>query len=219
MKLQSKKSKTLTIVGIVVAAVVLIGLIIGAVILFGGNQSADDANPTDIVSITMAGYPKREYYVGEEFDSTGAKIQVLTHDMKYTRFVDHNQLTFSGFDSSVPADEQVITVTYKGFTTTFTVSIKAMPTDVPTVTGIEVFDFGTSITKSVWNENGPISLVRGSTLKLVYSDGTMSDPIYIDPTWVWGYQSVSASGNFDLTIKYNHEGVVLEKTVTVTLTD
>lgn len=219
MKLQNKKSKTLTIVAIVVAVVVLIGLIVGAIILFGGSNSADKTNPTDIVGISLAGLPDREYYVGEIFDPTGTKIQVLTRDMSHTSFVDHTQLSFSGFDSSAPVEKQVITVSYKGFTETFTVSIKEVPTEGPTVTGIEVYDFGTSIAKSVWNENGPISLIRGSTLKLVYSDGSMSDPIYIDPTWVWGYQNVSAPGTFDLTVRYNHKGVLYEQVITITITE
>lgn len=219
MKLQSRKTKTHTTVAIIVAAVVLVGLIIAGILILGGGSSNEEHNPTDIVGISMAGFPKREYYVGEEFESEGTKVQVLTYDMAYTSFVEYGSLTFSGFDSSTPVEEQVITVSYKGFTTTFTVTIKEMPKDSPTVETIEIFDFKTTITMSDWNEFGPISLIRGSTLKIVYSDGTMCDPVYVDPSWVWGYQKVSQPGTFDLTIKYNNDGTLYEKVVTITITN
>lgn len=219
MKLQSRKTKTRTIVAIIVAVVVLVGLIIGGIILLGGGSSNDEHNPTDIVGITMSAFPKREYYVGEEFEFENTKVQVLTYDMSYTSFVEYGSLTFSGFDSSVPLEEQVITVSYKGFTTTFTVTIKETPKDTATVESFEIFDFKTTITMSDWNEYGPISLIRGSTLKLVLSDGSFSDPVYIDPSWVWGYQKVSQPGTFDLTIKYNNDGTLYEKVVTITITN
>lgn len=219
MKLQSRKTKTHTTVAIIVAAVVLVGLIIGGILILGGGSSNEEHNPTDIVGISMAGFPKREYYVGEEFESEGTKVQVLTYDMAYTSFVEYGSLTFSGFDSSNPVEEQAITVSYKGFTTTFTVTIKEMPKDSPTVETIEIFDFKTTITMSDWNEFGPISLIRGSTLKIVYSDGTMGDSVYVDPAWVWGYEKVSQPGTFDLTIKYNNDGTLYEKVVTITITN
>lgn len=219
MKLQSKKSKTLTIVGIVVAAVVLIGLIIGAIFLFGGDGPVVEPNPTDIVGITMSGFPNREYVVDDEFDPSGAKIQVLTHDMKYTRFVDHTQLSFSGFDSTAAVDEQVITVSYRGFTTSFTVKISERPSATPVAEGIEVFGFKDTYDKETWMFADYV--VDGATLKVVYSDGSMSEEIRISPEWMYGWKSNQQPGEIDLTIRYLHEesGTVFEKIITVTLTD
>ncbi|MBQ9978761.1 MAG: bacterial Ig-like domain-containing protein [Clostridia bacterium] len=219
MKLQNKKNQTTKTVVIAIVAVVLIVLIIGAIFVFGGDNSTPKHNATDIVGISMSAFPKMEYYVGEELESKGAKVQVLTYDMTYTSFVEYGSLTFSGFDSSTPVEEQVITVSYKGFTTTFTVTIKEIPQETPNVESFEIFDFKTTITMSDWNEFGPISLIRGSTLKIVYSDGTMGDPVYVDPSWVWGYQKVSQPGTFDLTIKYNNDGTLYEKVVTITITN
>lgn len=217
MKLQNKKNKLLSIVVIVVAVVIVLGLIVAGILIFGGSD--EEYQPTDILGISMSSYPRREYYIGEEFDPTGTEIQVLTYDSSNTYFANESNVSVSGFDSSTPVEEQVITVSYKGFTTTFTVTIKEMPKDSPTAETIEIFDFKTTITMSDWNEFGPISLIRGSTLKIVYSDGTMGDPVYVDPSWVWGYQKVSQPGTFDLTIKYNNDGTLYEKVVTITITN
>ena len=72
-----------------------------------------------------SGPNKRTYVVGEEFDPAGVRIQVITGRNGTTQFYDHTHLTFSGFDSSEPATDQVVTVTYKGYSTSFKVQIVA----------------------------------------------------------------------------------------------
>ena len=218
MKLKSRRNNKLPIIIVIVAVVVLLLVIVGVVILLSNQE--EQHNPQDIESISLKSTPSKViYYVGEEFDPIGISVRIGTYDLAYSYVVDHNSLTFSGFDSSVPVVEQVITVSYKGFTTTFTVTIKEIPKDTATVESFEIFDFKTTITMSDWNEYGPISLIRGSTLKLIISDGSFSDPVYIDPSWVWGYQEVTQPGTFDLTIKYNNDGTLYEKVVTITITN
>ncbi len=217
MKLQSKKSKRLTIIGIVVAAIVLVALIIGAILLFGINAKDEEYQPTDIVNIVVSSYPKTTYYVGESFDSTGTKIQVLTYDMAYTSFVGYGSLTFSGFDSSAPNDAQVITVAYQGFTTTFTVQILPAPTTPPALDKIEVQNFRTTYPMDEWNKYGPD--VLGASVKFIYADGTEGETKSLQPSWIYGATKVSGPCTLDITIKYNHDGVLCEQVITITITE
>lgn len=82
---------------------------------------------------------KTEYEVGESFDAAGLKITAVYSDS--TRKTITSYCTLSGFDSSKPNEKNVITVTYKDgsntFTATFTVRINGAEKQ-KTVTGLEV---------------------------------------------------------------------------------
>ena len=211
MKLQNKKSKRLTIIGIVVAAIVLIALIVGAILLLAGGNNEDEHQPTDIINILVASYPERTYYVGEEFNPTGTKIQVLTYDMAYTSFVEYDSLTFSGFDSSVPVDGQVITVSYKGFTTTFTVDIKEPVSNTPYLVSIEATDLKTTYPQDEWNTYGPD--YNGASLLLTYSDGT-TESVWIQNSWATQREIMDAPGKTYVTIEYMGKSIQVEFTIT-----
>ena len=217
MKLQSKKSKRLTVIAIVVAAIVLVALIVGAILLLAIGNNDEEHQPTDMINIVVSSYPKRTYYVGEKFDPTGTKIQVLTYDMAYTSFVEYGSLTFSGFDSSAPVEEQVITVSYKGFTATFTVEILPEPTTPPALDKIEVVNFRTTYPMDEWNKYGPD--VIGASVKFIYADGTEGETKSLQPSWIYGATKVSSPCTLDITIKYNHDGVLCEQVITITITE
>lgn len=222
MKLQSKKDKNkkiLLIAGVALAVIVVV--LLAVMLLWPKGGTITGKQDTDIISIVLSNNPaKSTYFVGETFDPTGARIQVLTHNSDYTHFVDYTELTFSGFDSSVANDAVTVTVSYKGFTTTFNVKVVEMPTDDPVITKVEVVDFKSTYTLSQWNENGP------STYKayvvFTYSDGTTYGSLEETPvkrSYLSGYKKLSAPGTTELTIKYDKDGIKAETTVTVTITN
>lgn len=221
MKLQSKKDKNKKILLIAGVALAVIVVVLLAVMLLWPNGTITGKQDTDITNIVLSNKPaKSTYFVGETFDPTGARIQVLTHNSDYTHFVDYTELTFSGFDSSVANDAVTITVSYKGFTTTFNVKVVEMPADDPIITKVEVIDFQSTYTLENWNTYGP------STYKayvvFTYSDGSTYGSLEETPlkrSYLSGYQKLSAPGTTELTIKYDNGGIKAETTVTVTITN
>lgn len=216
MKLKSKKTIKLPIIIAIVISIVLLLAIVGAVLIFSDQE--EKHNPQDIESISLKSTPSKTiYYVGEEFDPTGISVRIGTYDFSYSYLVDHTSLTFVGFDSSVANDAQVITVTYRGFTTTFTVQILEKPSAPPMLSDIEIVGFKTDYTMSEWNAKGP--QVTGAIVKLIYDDGTIDESVLLQKAWVYGAVKVQEPCTLDLTIKYNNNGKVFEKVVTITITN
>lgn len=216
MKLKSRRNNKLPIIIAIVVAVVLLLAIIGAALIFSDQE--EKHNPQDIESISLRSTPSKiVYYVGEEFDPTGISVRVGTYDLAHSYVVDQGSLTFNGFNSSAPVDEQVITVTYAGFTTTFTVKISEKPSATPVPVGIEVYGFQETYNRDTWKFAD--SVVRGTSLKVVFSDDSMSESILINPEWMYGWSKNAPAGNVTLTIKYNYNGTILEKVITVTITE
>ena len=175
-----------------------------------------------ILSLTVTTKPKTTYYVGQEFDKTGMRIQVNTDKQATTFFVeaDDEKLVISGFDSSAPAENQKITVTYEGVSTSFTVTIKEVPKPKPTLVSIEVVDLIDTYTVEKWNKNGLNPY--GAYLKLTYSDGTVKGS-YEETPLLWSYISplskVETPGTTEITVSYIEAGVKVSTTVTITITE
>ncbi|MGM9632060.1 MAG: bacterial Ig-like domain-containing protein [Eubacteriales bacterium] len=215
MKLNNRKNK-LIITLCVVLGILLVVIIAGLVILSAINAPTQ-SNPQDIRSINISALPSKvEYYIGESFDPTGMQIQVITNDMAYTRLVDSPQLTFSGFDSTVATESQVITVSYKGFTTVFTIVIKEFIETDPELAYIEVQNFKNTYTFDEWNKNGPDK--KGATIKCVYTDGSVSE-VPLEYSYILGATKLDEPGTTTIIIKYSDRGVSKEQTVTITITE
>ncbi len=75
-----------------------------------------------IYAMKISGNYKDIYYVGEELDTTGIKLTALYTITGAEVEVDLKDAVFSGFDTNV-ADNQNVTVTYGGVSTTFSVSV------------------------------------------------------------------------------------------------
>ena len=103
----------------------------------------DYVAPT-LVSIKVEN-PKTEYYVGEEFE-TPKVVAVFDNEKEYEV---NEGVTFSGFDSSDVAEEQEITVTYSGLTTSYTISIVDAP-----VIGEDPVPSGTVLWAETWADAG-----------------------------------------------------------------
>lgn len=220
MKLVSNKKKKIIIAavaGVIVSLAIIIGLIVGLSSL--NVDTNGDEDPMKERGIIVSKHPnKTTYYIGEEFEPTGTKIQVLTNSQATTYFVDETELTFSGFDSSVTNEKLVITVTYKEFTATFTVSVKERPSETPVLTAIRLSDnFTTTYTVERWNKFGP--KFRDVKLICTYSDGTEKE---IDMVTDYAYgvnTSLNSAGTTQFTVKYNEGGIEVSTTVTVTITN
>lgn len=220
MRLQSQNRKRTTIIIIVVVAVILIAaLVIGAVLLLNKpEQPAEEMKPDTILGIELSSKPRDTVYlVGAPFNPEGTKIQVLTHDQSKTYFVDYTQLSFSGFDSS-SVGEKVITVTYKGFTTTFTVTVKEVEQAAPVLTSIRMGDsFQTTYNKDYWNTFGP--KLNTATLILTYSDGSEKE-VYMESGFCSGIdKNITSAGTTTFTVTCVDAGIVVSTTVTVTITE
>lgn len=215
LKQKNKKSK-LTILWIVLA--VLVVAILAFVIV---NAIIQDQNGKEIVNISIDIPPRLTYNVGEDFDPTGARLQVVTRDPKNTQFVylPNKDVEFSGFDSSKAVDSQVVTVKYQGFTTTIYVKIVDPQIIVkPTVVSIEVCDLIDEYTVEKWNTNG--ANLYGAYLKLTYSDGSTKGS-YEETPLLWDYieplQKVDAPGTTYMTIVYTDIAPAMTITVPITI--
>lgn len=210
MKLQSNNRKRTIVILTVVAVILAVALVIGAVILFKPEQQVDEKG---IARITLYSLPETTtYYVGSEFDPSGLKVQVITNNTEYSYFADHTELTCSGFDSSAVAENQVITVSYKGFTTTFTVQIKEPVSDnTPYLVSIEPKDLKTTYTLEKWNANGPD--YNGASLLLTYSDGK-TESVWIQNSWATRREKMDAPGKAYITIEYMGKSIEVEFTIT-----
>lgn len=219
MKLQSQKQKRTTAILIGVGTVALIAAIVLAIVLLvPNNDTGDGEMPLTTIGINIASYPKTTYYVGEDFDSTGIRVQVVMSEQSETYFVDESQLTFSGFDSSVATESLTITVEYKGYTTSYKVEIKDKPAEVPKLTGIRLDDsFKTTYTLESWNTKGP--RFRDVNLICTYSDGTEKE-IPMQAGYASGINlELTSAGTTSFKISYSEGGIQAETTVTVTITN
>lgn len=175
-----------------------------------------------ILSLTVTTKPKTTYYVGQEFDKTGMRIQVNTDKQATTFFVeaDDEKLVISGFDSSVAVENQKVTITYEGVSTWFTVTIKEIPKPAPTLESIEVVNLISTYTVEKWNKNGLNPY--GAYLKLTYSDGTVKGS-YAETPLLWDYVSplskVEGPGTTQIVISYSEAGIVKTVTVDITITE
>ena len=149
---------------------------------------------------------KLVYEVGEEFDYTGLSVS-LRYDDGSVEAVDPSACTYSGFDSSVKKDGQVITVSYEGLSTTYSVTI------TKTVENANKVFYGQS--KEVeMNIMGQVTVTTyDSTIEIV-DDETL---IYGSDIMmgVWGYFDCSYTENEDGSIDIVVEGNNLELTAPV----
>ena len=220
MKLRSRRNtnkKLIIIVAAIALAVVLIGVIVGVVIKKNNDQKEQEKYDKTVVGINVASKPDKDvYYVGDEFEPKGLKLQVVTNGINETYFVEYNEeMTFSGFDSSAVAETQTITVSYMGYATTFVIQVKEEPQVAPTLTGIEVYNFKTTYTLEEWNLSGPD--VRGARIRCLYSDGSVVEDILLKDSYIDSADVIymSKPGKTEITIKYSN----LETTVEITVTN
>lgn len=222
MKLQSsKKKKMWIIVVLAIVVVVLIAAVILAVSLLKQNNILPNNEENTVQGIAVNSAPKTEYYVGDELDLTGLKIQIVMSKAGDLRFVEYpnDGLAVTGYDLS-KSGEQVLTVTYQEYTTTFKINVKEYETDKPTLVSIEVCDLISTYTVERWNKNG--ANLYGAYLKLTYSDGSTKGS-YEETPLLWDYveplSKVDGAGTTQMVINYIEGGIEVSTTVIITITE
>lgn len=217
LKQNNKKSK-LTILWIMLA--VLVVAILAFVIV---NAIIQDQNGKEIVNISMDIPPRLTYNVGEDFDPTGARLQVVTRDPKNTQFVylPNKDVEFSGFDSSKAVDSQVVTVKYQGFTTTINVVIlpKSEAPVQKELVSIRITDnLIKEYSKNDWNFFGPT--LDGVFIIPVFSDGSEGDPIAISINDFDDINlNIQTAGEYTFTVSYTFATKTVKKEVTIRITE
>lgn len=216
MKLHSNKRKKGIIAIAIVAGIILLALVVGLIVVLSMFKPMNEYGISHIIFYSLP--DKTTYFVGDEFDPTGLKIQVVTYGNEENYFVDHNGVKCTGFDSSAVNDNVTITVSYRGVTNTFTVKIVEVPNETPTAVDMQIENFKTTYTKTEWNTMGPD--VVGATIKCVYSDGSIGEAIPLQRKWIDGRNTtVDGPCTLEVTIIYSDKGTRLEKTVTITITE
>jgi hypothetical protein len=179
-----------------------------------GNDNKEEDNTIKEIKVTR--YPdKVSYYCGEWFDKTGLTVYQLTNGGAFTK-VDIDKCTVTGFDSSAPTEQQILTVTYEGFTATFPVTIKEAPKPVPSLVSVVLETMPKTEYKVGENLN-----TEGGVMLCTYSDGT-TQKIDLKPKHVSGFVAAMESGvagEYELEVKYSENGVRVKTTYKITISE
>ena len=221
-----RSSKRWLWIGIAIAVAVLLiaGGIIFAVVRANQNQQEGqqnvqhgqigNPNAEEIKSLQIGRAPNKTlYYCGESFDATGLKVYAYMTGGGFVQ-VELNECTIAGFDSSVAVETQTITVTYKGFTDTFDVVIKAPLSATPVLQSIVM----ETLPKTEYKLGEDLDITDG-TFIATYSDGT-TKTIKLSNKYIYGFREAyeAGVGEYDITVKYTKNGVTAETTYKITIT-
>lgn len=186
-------------------AILLLILAISGVIIYRNYQK-------QIKNISISSTPyDTEYYVGEELNTEGLSIQVLRNNNDFY-FVDASKCDISGFDSSKPVERQIITVSYKGFICTFSVSIIELPKPVPVLKSIYI----ETLPKTEYKVGESLD-TTGGVLVREYQDGS-SARITLINWYVYGFDS-STPGTYTLTVMYYENGIMAQTTYEIVVSE
>lgn len=219
MKLKKRVSRKRKIIVIIAVALAVAALIaVGAIIIVNKIKS-ELGMDKDAIYVSI--YPtKKVYYIGEEFDGSGILVQVQLSDGSTTFIEDPSQLTFEGFDSSVPCEEQEIKVSYMGLSTTISVVIKEWPTADPVLVRIEVKDLQTVFQIDEWNEYkfNASDYRSEASVECTYSDGHV-ETVPLENKYIYGVKWVDEPCDLKITIKYSDGGIEAQQTIIITITE
>ena len=208
---------------IIIAIVAVIAIIAATVIIVSvvkkqrekAEIEAAELQKLELKEIQIARVPNKvTYYCGTPLDTTGLVVYSVTNGGTFTK-LDLDACTITGFDSSVPVEKQTITVTYKGFTDSFTVEILAEPTENPTLVSIKM----ATLPKTNYKLGEKLD-VTGGTFTCYYSNGT-TQTVDLAIRYTSGFMPAmnQGAGEYDITVKYEENGVQVETTYKITITE
>ena len=237
--LTQKQKEMILMIAIAVVAVIVI-VVIGVLVLSGSsnndnnagnidnvggsedsgsdeNDTTDTSDPTDYINMNISAKPtKTVYYVGESADYSGLAVFVTGKDdssILVTYDDNPGYFTITGFNSSFPVEEQVITVTCGIVSDTFTVKIVKVPED-PRLLSIELIP----PTKLEYTTNDPFTL-EGGYIVCNYDNGdVIKTPLLLD--YLSGFEQIyTGPGVYEIKVTYRQGPVTLETSYTVTVTE
>lgn len=206
-------AKTKKIVLIALAAVLAAALIAAALFfIFAGSD-----NNTQNRFTVLSRPDKTTYFVGESPSWYGFEAK-LTTDTGSTVTLGPESCTFSGFNSSVPVENQVITVRYKQHTATFNIKIVAKSDNNqqnPADGQFNGMSFKTM--PQTWYKVGDWLSVQGGVLLLRYDNGATKE-VALNYDMVSGF-TTAAPGFYTLTVTYIEDGHRATLTYDITVTE
>lgn len=243
-KLTQKQKETILMIAIAVVAVIVI-VVIGVLVMTGGNgdsngsntgdggspsgdnntgdEGDDDKVPEGVRLFNIASAPtKTVYFVGDELDCTGMELHYrdASNDPYYVNYEDDpDAFEITGFDSSVPVEQQVITVTCQGFSDTFIVEIKAIQSGTPKLVSIHFSTYP----QQIYSVDDTFNYL-GGVLTCTYSDGSTKD-IELMPEYMYGVGNIFDStgehillpGEHVIEIEYYEDGVFVQTEYVITV--
>lgn len=244
LKNLTKKQKEIILIAVisvvVVAIIITVGILVassgtgnGGVLggIFGGGSSEDGEGaggggddeskmPTQILEFHVAAPPTETvYYVGEEINYDGLFFYFRNSDdrSEHIYYSDSpGDFTITGFDSSAPAEKQIITVECKGFTDTFTVTILEIPVVPPTLVRIYLDENNMPQTTYTLED---AFVFKGAKFMAEYSDGTV-EIIKLTMGHLEGFGDIESLGEHEILVRYfDDRGGYAETSFTVTITE
>lgn len=186
-----------------------------------GGENSGDATPDipeEITVMDIAALPnKLTYYVGDDPNYAGLSVYIKSEDLpsSHIKYEDHPEdFIITGFDSSEPNDELVITVECRGLTDTFTVKILPAPVVGVTLTGItmKVLPKTNYVLGEAFDPTEGVILAE-------YSDGTTVE-VNLQINNVSGFSYITTAGEHQIKIKFfDDNGGYAETYITVTITE
>jgi len=156
-----------------------------------GGDGGDVPTPVSLESISISkAATKTVYTVGESLDISGLEVSGHYSDGS-SRVESISPANITGFDSTSPAESQVLTITVNGKTTSYTVEIK----DAPVPDRIEI---SKAATKTLYTVGESLD-ISGLEVTGYYSDGS-SKVESISPANITGFDSTSPAESQVLTI-------------------
>ena len=212
LKLKGRNSHKKTIILIVCIALVLVIGVVTAVLLLQNKKQGEQ-----ISHINVSSMPNDvEYFLEEEFDKTGLTVQVILNNGSHY-FVSADKVTVTGFDSSKVNDNLQLKVSYQGFSDYFKVKIKEFPKPAPTLVAIEVKDISkTTYTMAEWNSSWLI--INDAYIECQYSDGS-TYRVTLTYHHIDGLGDIKSPGTYELTVKYDENGVLCSTPLEITITE
>ncbi len=199
---------------IILCVIIAILVVSAAVVAFMLLDTNNDTNGE--TTFTIQSPPeKTTYYVGENPSWYGMKLMIVTGDGNTVTFGPES-CTITGFDSSKPAQNQIITVSYKNYSATFTISILD---DVPgdfQPSGLFKSMTLKSMPKTQYKVNDWLS-VKGGILLLEYDDGTTKE-IELTYDMIDNF-TTEKPGTYTVTVMYMEDGHRTTVTYDITVTE
>lgn len=198
---RQKKYKKLFII-----PVIIVILLIGSLFLIHKNSD----NKIDRISVSKEP-SKTLYYIGEKSYFNDIKIEVIKKNGN-SLIINADDCEFTGFDSSKPVERQIITVSYKDFTCTFTVSIIDYPKAEPVLQNIYL----EALPKTEYKVGESLD-TTGGVLVREYQDGS-SAKISLINSYVYGFNT-STPGTYTLTVIYIENGLQAQTTYEIVVSE
>ena len=198
---------------IAVTVVLVVLTIVVAVLLLWPGEDTEEIG--SLQSLEILELPNQiAYEVGEEANWYGLKIKASLNG-GIVAVLEAKDCIVTGFDSSKAAEVQTITVTYKGLSTSFVISVtegEGSSASTGQYVGVSMH----TLPKTEYKVNEWLN-VSGGSLLVHYDDGT-TKVIDLDRDEVKGFTS-SKPGTYTLTVKHEERGYLYETTYTITVTE